>query len=157
MHPNFIKFWGVRDRSSLTGKEYARYGREGICVEVRYGTTQLIFGTGSGIRTLLRDDKNEALNTHLFISSLDLDLLDGLIHFVTCQAEDTDIGVWVAVPEKKYLEANADGTETSGSVKWNAVTHKVNFEPRPSMSISTIFAHGVNGFRVEYGGLSVFI
>ncbi len=45
-----VKFWGVRGSIPVSGVEFARYGGNTSCIEMRCGRHTLVFDAGSGIR-----------------------------------------------------------------------------------------------------------
>ena len=48
----FLKFWGTRGSCPVSGPEYAKFGGNTSCVEIRYGEAHLIIDAGTGIRPL---------------------------------------------------------------------------------------------------------
>src|SRR3982750_1761070 len=47
-----VRFWGVRGSIACCSADYARYGGNTSCVEIRCGDRVLIFDAGTGIRPL---------------------------------------------------------------------------------------------------------
>src|SRR5204863_1467213 len=45
-----VRFWGVRGSIAVSGPEFARYGGNTICIEMRCGKHTLLFDAGSGLR-----------------------------------------------------------------------------------------------------------
>ncbi|TIN59274.1 MAG: MBL fold metallo-hydrolase, partial [Mesorhizobium sp.] len=43
-----VRFWGVRGSIAVSGPEFARYGGNTICIEMRCGKHTLLFDAGSG-------------------------------------------------------------------------------------------------------------
>jgi phosphoribosyl 1,2-cyclic phosphodiesterase len=49
---SYIKFWGTRGSSPVSGRQFTRYGGNTACLEVRHNDTLVIIDAGSGIREL---------------------------------------------------------------------------------------------------------
>jgi phosphoribosyl 1,2-cyclic phosphodiesterase/ActR/RegA family two-component response regulator len=49
---SYIKFWGTRGSSPVSGSRYIQYGGNTSCLEIRYNDTLIILDAGSGIREL---------------------------------------------------------------------------------------------------------
>jgi ribonuclease BN (tRNA processing enzyme) len=52
MTKNYLKFWGTRGSSAVSGSEYARYGGNTCALEIRCDDQVIIIDAGSGIRPL---------------------------------------------------------------------------------------------------------
>ena len=44
-----VKFWGTRGSIPVSGEQFARFGGNTVCVEMRCGDEILVFDAGSGI------------------------------------------------------------------------------------------------------------
>ncbi len=49
---SYIKFWGTRGSSPVSGAKYIKYGGNTTCLEIRHHDTLIILDAGSGIREL---------------------------------------------------------------------------------------------------------
>ncbi len=77
-----VRFWGVRGSIACPGPEYARYGGNTSCLEVRYGGRLAIFDAGSGLRELGRSLVDEApLDSHIFLTHTHMDHIAGIPFF----------------------------------------------------------------------------
>jgi phosphoribosyl 1,2-cyclic phosphodiesterase len=79
-----IKFWGVRGSTPSPQPENMRYGGNTPCVEVTVGDERLILDAGTGIRNLgnsMMGAPNGHWNTHLFLSHLHWDHIEGIPFF----------------------------------------------------------------------------
>jgi len=82
-----VKFWGVHGSLPRPGPSTLRYGGNTACVEVRFGSTLVIFDAGTGIRELgedlVRRDKAQVsgLRAHIFFSHLHWDHVQGFPFF----------------------------------------------------------------------------
>ena len=84
-----IKFWGVHGSLPRPGPSTLKYGGNTACVEVRCGSTLVIFDAGTGIRELGEDivrrrkntSSNDRLCGHIFFSHLHWDHVQGFPFF----------------------------------------------------------------------------
>lgn len=49
---NYLKFWGTRGSSPVSGSKYLQFGGNTCCLEINYEDCFLIIDAGSGIREL---------------------------------------------------------------------------------------------------------
>ena len=91
-----VKFWGVRGGIPCPGPDFATYGGNTACVELRCGARTLIFDAGSGIRPLghqlVREDRSADLD--LLVSHCHIDHLIGLPFFAPAFRPETTIRLW---------------------------------------------------------------
>ena len=92
----WVKFWGVRGGIPCPDPEFARYGGNTACVELRCGDRTLVFDAGSGIRPLGRRlvEEGRAGELDLLISHCHVDHLIGLPFFAPAFRRDTTIRLW---------------------------------------------------------------
>lgn len=76
-----MKFWGVRGSIPSPGSTTRRYGGNTPCVEVRFGSEQLIFDLGSGARPLGDTFDKAGQRATIFVSHYHYDHLQGLPFF----------------------------------------------------------------------------
>jgi len=77
-----LRFWGVRGSIACPGPEYARYGGNTSCLELRYGGRLAIFDAGSGLRELGQRLKDESpLDSHIFLTHTHMDHIAGIPFF----------------------------------------------------------------------------
>ncbi len=89
-----VKFWGVRGSCATPGVEFARFGGNTPCIEVRAGATTLILDAGTGIRrlgqSLLAKGK---VDVTLLLSHVHWDHIQGLPFFAPLYVPGTRIHV----------------------------------------------------------------
>ncbi len=76
-----VKFWGVRGSIPVPGKEFAHYGGNTSCVEVRCGDTIIILDAGTGIRelgiSLLKERGSNPTHINILVSHTHWDHIQG--------------------------------------------------------------------------------
>lgn len=79
---SYIKFWGTRGSTPVSGTEYNRFGGNTICLEVRHKQHHIIIDAGSGIRPLgnMLLESN-AKEYHLFLGHTHWDHIIGFPSF----------------------------------------------------------------------------
>ena len=91
----FVRFWGVRGSIACPGIEYARYGGNTSCLEVRCGSRLLIFDAGSGLRLLgPHIDKTGPIDAELFFTHSHLDHVGGLPFFTSAFRPGNKFRFW---------------------------------------------------------------
>ncbi|WP_237478283.1 MBL fold metallo-hydrolase [Lichenibacterium dinghuense] len=92
----WVKFWGVRGGIPCPDPEYARYGGNTACVELRCGARTLVFDAGSGIRPLGRSlvAEGRGRDLDLLVSHCHVDHLIGLPFFAPAFRKDATIRLW---------------------------------------------------------------
>ncbi len=93
MKKNFLKFWGTRGSCAVSGPEYAHFGGNSCCLEVRYEGTLLIIDAGTGIRPLGETLAHEK-KIDLFLGHTHWDHLIGLPFFEPLYNKDIAITIW---------------------------------------------------------------
>src|SRR5262245_17924176 len=77
-----VRFWGVRGSIACCSADYARYGGNTSCVEIRCGDRVLIFDAGTGIRPLGKQlVQSLPANADIFFTHTHLDHIVGLPFF----------------------------------------------------------------------------
>lgn len=76
-----VRFWGVRGSASCAGPEWARYGGNTACVEVRCGERLLIFDAGTGLQRLGVALRGQAVDADMLLSHTHLDHVSGIPFF----------------------------------------------------------------------------
>lgn len=90
----YMKFWGSRGSSSVSGPDYSRFGGCTSCLEIRDNDELIIFDAGSGIRALgekILLEKNRTI--HLLISHFHWDHLWGFPFFLPIYHSDYNIHI----------------------------------------------------------------
>jgi phosphoribosyl 1,2-cyclic phosphodiesterase len=90
-----VKFWGVRGSIPAPGRQMARYGGNTSCVELTLSDgSQLILDAGTGIRELPRAEHDASHTTHVLLTHLHLDHIQGLMFFPPLFDPEADVTVW---------------------------------------------------------------
>jgi phosphoribosyl 1,2-cyclic phosphodiesterase len=77
-----VRFWGVRGSVPVANEQMLRYGGNTSCVEVVLADgTEIILDAGTGIRDLGAARASAAPSTHVLLTHLHLDHIQGLLFF----------------------------------------------------------------------------
>ena len=77
-----LRFWGVRGSVAVPSRRMMGYGGNTACVEVTLEDgTEIILDAGTGIRELGADRRSDAPRTHILLTHLHLDHIQGLLFF----------------------------------------------------------------------------
>ncbi|MCI5052986.1 MAG: response regulator [Simkaniaceae bacterium] len=99
---SYMKFWGTRGSTPVSGPEFMRYGGNTSCLEVTDGSDLVIIDAGSGIRPLgdyLDLSKHQELN--IFISHTHLDHVSSFPFFDPLYREGITINIYTPVSFEK--------------------------------------------------------
>jgi phosphoribosyl 1,2-cyclic phosphodiesterase len=95
---NYLKFWGTRGSSAVSGADYVRFGGNSSCLEIRSGDDLIIIDAGTGIRQLGELLINaQARNIHLFLSHTHWDHITGFPFFSPLYDPDVHLSIWSPV------------------------------------------------------------
>lgn len=98
----YIKFWGTRGSNPVSGPEYARFGGNTSCLEIRSGQDLIIVDAGTGIRPLGSIvNHNKPKNIHILISHTHWDHLAGFPFFGPIYDPDCHVTVWTPIGFEK--------------------------------------------------------
>lgn len=90
-----VTFWGCRGSLAVPGPETVRYGGNTSCLEVRLDDgTLLVLDAGTGVRPLGLRLADHDGPTHLLLTHLHLDHLEGLAFFMPIWSEGHDVHIW---------------------------------------------------------------
>ena len=90
-----VRFWGVRGSIACCSADYARYGGNTSCVEIRCGDRVLIFDAGTGIRPLGKQlVQSQPVSADLFFTHTHLDHIVGLPFFAPLYKPGSKIRIW---------------------------------------------------------------
>ncbi len=99
---NYLRFWGTRGTSSVSGGEYTKFGGNTSCLEVRYGKECIIFDSGTGIRPLGEKLIAEGhYHLHLFISHTHQDHVVGFPFFLPLYFDRTQMSIYSPIGFEK--------------------------------------------------------
>jgi ribonuclease BN (tRNA processing enzyme)/DNA-binding NarL/FixJ family response regulator len=95
---SYLKLWGTRGSSAVSGSEYVRFGGNTSCMEVSHGKDMIIVDAGTGIRQLgNRLMAQKVKNIHLFLSHTHWDHLTGFPFFMPIYDASCKIHIWAPV------------------------------------------------------------
>ncbi len=102
---NYLKFWGTRGSSSVSGGDYSKFGGNTCCLEVRYGKDVVIIDSGTGIRPFGEKLAEEKIkDIHLFISHTHQDHVVGFPFFMPLYFERTHLNIYSPVGFEKHTK-----------------------------------------------------
>ncbi len=166
-----VRFWGVRGSIPCPGPDYAYYGGNTSCLEVRCGPHVLIFDGGTGLRPLgLHLRSEEPLDADLFFSHSHLDHISGLPFFASLFNPRNKLRMWAGhlLPGRTLKQVicvmMADPLFPVPIDIFTAETSYLDFRagetltPRPGVMLRTAalnHPNGATGYRIEFGGRSI--
>jgi len=90
-----VKFWGARGSIPVSGPDFARYGGDSSCVEMRCGEHLLMFDAGSGLKHAGVEIEKEGLKRlDMFFSHCHWDHIFGIPFFMPFYRSSTKIRIW---------------------------------------------------------------
>ncbi len=104
MYPsdNYLRFWGTRGSSAVSGPDYVHFGGNTCCLEVRAGDELIIIDAGTGIRSLGKKLLHSHARTiHLFLGHTHWDHITGFPFFSPIYDSNTRICIWSPVGFEK--------------------------------------------------------
>lgn len=163
-----IRFWGVRGSIACGGADYAVYGGNTSCLEVRCGETIFIFDGGTGIRPLGEALKSEgAVAAGIFLTHTHFDHICGLPFFDPLFNPKNRFDIWSGHLKPPLSTKRALATLMAEPVLpidpdiFTADVHFRDFHagetltPAPGVTLKTVLLNhpnGATGYRIEYGG-----
>ena len=92
---NYLKFWGTRGTCAVSGSQYAYFGGNTSCLEVRYDKTHILIDAGTGVRPAGASFLEEGiLKIDLFLSHFHLDHIIGFPYFELLYEPNAEITLW---------------------------------------------------------------
>lgn len=168
----FVRFWGARGTVACPGREFARYGGNTACVEVRCGDHLVIFDGGTGARplgnSLLQSERT--IDADIFLSHFHIDHVSGLLLFAPLFVPHSRVRFWAGnlFPARRIEEALSKlmeeplyptGIEAfKASIKFNDFHAGETLHPHPRITVKTALLNHpgrATGYRLEYGNRSV--
>jgi phosphoribosyl 1,2-cyclic phosphodiesterase len=168
-----IRFWGVRGSIPCPGAEYAKYGGNTACIELRFGQNKklMIVDAGSGIRTLgndlLKTDLPKGpIKTEIFFTHTHWDHIMGFPFFTPIYVPKTELTIYGPVTyeddtldkiiggQLRYRYFPVRQSELAANIKYiplkestislgDGITVKTKYLNHPILCL---------GYRFEYGG-----
>lgn len=89
-----VRFYGVRGSIACAGPDTLRYGGNTSCVAVQAGDHTLVFDAGTGIRRLGSEIGFGKSHTHLFLSHLHWDHIQGFPFFSPVFSPSAEISIY---------------------------------------------------------------
>ena len=169
MSSNYVRFWGVRGSYPAPFSTHMRVGGNTPCVEMRLGSSVLIFDAGSGIIPLGNElvNQSEIRELSIILSHYHWDHISGLPFFVPAFTPGWKIKIYGPGDDPKDLEARlADQMKAPyfpvETETWLAEVSYYTPHPEPvkvgNYSISSFPLHhpGITyGYRLEVNGKSI--
>ncbi|MFT3810331.1 MAG: MBL fold metallo-hydrolase [Micropepsaceae bacterium] len=165
-----IRFWGVRGSIACGGPDYAVYGGNTSCLEMRVGGHVLIFDGGTGIRplgeALTREGK---ITSAIYLSHTHFDHICGLPFFGPLFDPKNHFDIWSGHLEPPLTTRAAVASLMSAPVlpiDPDIFQAEVNFRdfksgdtltPAEGIVLKTTalnHPNGATGYRIEHGGRS---
>lgn len=99
-----VQFWGVRGSTPCAGPEFARYGGNTSCLEVRCGDRRLILDGGTGLQRLGRS-LPPGVDIDLLLTHTHLDHVAGIPFFPPLYDSTATVRIWAGhlVPQGRAL------------------------------------------------------
>lgn len=100
--PNYLKFWGTRGSSSVSGENYREFGGNTSCLEICYEGRHVVIDAGTGILPLGKVLKKENVKEmDLFFSHAHWDHIIGLPFFDPIYDPEMKITIWSLENQKR--------------------------------------------------------
>ena len=90
----YLKFWGTRGSCPVSGKEYAKFGGNTSCLELRYDDAHFIIDAGTGIRPLGEELLKSKSPIQVFLSHTHWDHVIGFPFFSPLYSPEAEITIW---------------------------------------------------------------
>ena len=166
-----VRFWGVRGSIACPGPEFAVYGGNTSCLEVRCGNRLLIFDAGTGLRELGQSlEADQPLEADLFLTHTHVDHIVGIPFFGPFFNRANRIRLWAGhLPDEKslydvlnqYMAAPLFPVPTSifgANVSFHDFKAGERIWPRSDLSLTTAplnHPNGATGYRLDFNGRSL--
>lgn len=166
-----VRFWGVRGSIACGGADYARYGGNTSCLEVRCGGRILILDGGTGLRplgdALMAEGTPDAT---IYLTHTHFDHICGLPFFAPFYAAGRRFNIWSGHLEWPLTTADAVSSLMAAPVfpvEPGIFRAEVNFcdfhagevlQPSAGVTLKTAplnHPNGATGYRIEYDGRSI--
>ncbi len=93
--PFWVRFWGVRGTVPTPGPSTVRYGGNTSCLELRCGSTRLVFDLGTGARELGKSlQANGPCDAQIFLTHTHLDHVAGFPFFRPAYCQTNRFHLW---------------------------------------------------------------
>ena len=167
-----VKFWGVRGSIATPSADHMKYGGNTSCVEVVINKRVIILDAGTGVRLLGECLMNRGLKDYLFLQShTHWDHINGFPFFSPIYRDDVNIKVMAGhLSElggiKKVLSSQmcqptfpVPFAELAANLTFEDFKSGDSFSLGDGINVRTApmkHPDGGTGYRIEYGGKSIF-
>jgi phosphoribosyl 1,2-cyclic phosphodiesterase len=167
----FVRFWGVRGSIACPGAQFARYGGNTSCLEIRCGPHLLILDGGTGLRQLGELLRQEApVDADLFFTHSHLDHIAGIPFFSALFVPSNRFRMWAGhlIPERTLRDVICTMMAPplfpvpieifTAETSYHDFRAGDNLTPRPKVTIRTAALNHPNratGYRIEFAGRSI--
>lgn len=143
---SYLKFWGTRGSTPVSGSQYVRFGGSTPCLEIRNKNDVVIIDSGTGVRPLgkeLQLSKQKVF--HLLISHTHWDHLIGFPFFSPIYDPEAEIHVWIPV----------GFTKTSREVFFEILTYAYFPVRLDDIKAKLIYHHLRDGDDLNFGSINI--
>ncbi|MDE0702649.1 MAG: MBL fold metallo-hydrolase [Rhodospirillaceae bacterium] len=168
----FVRFRGVRGTIACPGGEYARYGGNTSCLEVRCAGSLLILDAGTGLRALGAElDAAGSVDTDILLTHTHIDHIAGMPFFVPLfkpgnrlrihagHLWDSDVrlrDVFLRLIEAPIFPVPLEAV--GAEISFEEFRAGDRLDLRQGIAIRTAplnHPNGATGYRIEWGGRSI--
>lgn len=165
-----VRFWGVRGSIPCPGTEYARYGGNTSCIEVRVGGRLLIFDCGTGLRPLGKALIGEGpLDADIFLTHTHVDHIHGIPFFKPFFSAQNRFRMWAGHLNRGHRLADVLGKYMAkplfpvppaifeAEMDYRDFAAGDTLDLGAGLELQTAMLNhpqGSTGYRVNYGGRS---
>ncbi len=169
----YVRFWGVRGSIACPGADYAIYGGNTSCLEVRCGGRLIVFDAGTGLRPLgdaLMRSETEPIDADVFLTHTHLDHICGLPFFAPFYEAGNRFELWAGHLKNDgglrgaigHLMASpifpVDPAIFKADVGYRDFCERATLTPEPGVTLRTgplNHPDGATGYRIEFAGRSI--
>ena len=163
-----VRFWGVRGSIATPGAQWARYGGNTSCVEVRCGDTLLILDAGTGLREF-GDHLQQQIEATILFTHCHVDHIEGLPFFRCLFDPHSSVVLRSGHLSELSLREVLAGYMAAplfpvppdifeADVSYDDFRSGEDLHPAPELTVRTSplnHPNGATGYRIEFNGRAV--